>query len=90
MDLGKLREQAMHQSMKLMQDPRFMKLMSHPRAQKLMMVAFQIPGRIESVFAAQGKAIAKRFKLATREEVDNLKSTIRDLERTLRDLKPKS
>ena len=81
--LGKLGQAAMQQGMKLMSDPRFMKVMSHPQAQKLMMVAFQLPGRVEGAFAQQGKRFARRFKLATREEVERLNATIRDLEREL-------
>ena len=84
--LDKLRDRAVQKGMKLMSDPRFMKLMSSPQAQKMMMLAFQLPGKIEGAFAAQGKKLARRFKLATREEVERLNSTIRDLERTLHDV----
>ena len=81
--LGKLGKRAMQEGMKLMSDPRFMKLMSHPQAQKLMMLAFQLPGRVEGAFADQGRRFARRFKLATREEVEHMNATIRDLERQL-------
>jgi hypothetical protein len=81
--LGKLGQRAMQQGMKLMSDPRFMKLMSHPQAQKVMMLAFQLPGKVEGAFAQQGKRFARRFKLATREEVERLHATIRELERQL-------
>ena len=80
-DLGRIRHKAMQEGMKLMGDPRFQKLMMNPRAQKLMMLAFQLPSRIEGAFEKHGKAFAKRFKLATRSEVESLKATIRDLER---------
>ena len=56
--LDKLRNQAVQRGMKLMSDPRFMKLMSSPQAQKLMMMAFQLPGKIEGAFAKQGKRFA--------------------------------
>jgi hypothetical protein len=82
-DLDTFRQKAMQQGMKLMGDPRFQKLMMSPSAQKLMSLAFQLPGKIEDAFARRGKAFAKRFKLATREELETLKSTIRDLERKL-------
>jgi hypothetical protein len=87
--LGKLRDRAMQQGMKLMSDPRFMKLMSSPQAQKMMMLAFRLPGKIEGAFAAQGERFARRFKLATREEVERLNATIRDLERSLSELEAK-
>lgn len=81
------RDRALQEGMKLMQDPRVQKLMQDPRAGRLLMEALQLPGRVESAFAAQGRKLARRFKLATREEVDALKGTIRHLERTIRDLK---
>ena len=81
--IAKLGQRAMQEGMKLMSDPRFMKLMSHPQAQKLMMLAFQLPGKVDGAFADQGRKFARRFKLATRDEVERLNSTIRDLERQL-------
>ena len=50
--LSKLRDTAMQKGMQLMGDPRFMKMMSSPTGQKVMTVAFQLPGKIESAFAA--------------------------------------
>ena len=80
---AKLRNRALQEGMKLMGDPRFMKLMSTPQAQKVMMLAFQLPGMVEGALAAQGKKFARRFKLATREDVERMSTTIRDLEREL-------
>ncbi len=85
----KLRDRALQQGMRLISDPRFMKVMSHPQAQKMMMMAFQLPGKIEGAFAAQGRSLARRFKLATRDEVERLNSTIRDLERSLSEVQSK-
>ena len=84
--LDKLRDRAIQQGMKLMSDPRFMKLLGHPRAQKAMMLAFQLPGQIEGAMARQGKRFARRFKLATREEVERLNANIRDLEQSLHEV----
>ena len=84
--LDKFFDAAMQRGMKLMGDPRVMKFMSTPTGQKVMTVAFQLPGKIEGAFAEQGRAFAKRFKLATRSEVDQLKSTISDLEHELHSL----
>lgn len=82
----KLRDRALQEGLKLMQDPRVQKLMQDPRAGKLLFQAMQLPGQIEGAFAEQGRKIARRFKLATREEVEALKGTIRHLERTIHDL----
>lgn len=81
--LDKIRQKAMQEGMKLMSDPRFAKIMSNPKAQKAMMLAFQLPTKIEGAFAKQGKAFARRFKLATREDVEKMRGTIRDLEQQL-------
>jgi hypothetical protein len=59
-------------AVKLMSDPRVMKLMSDPRVMRAAMRAFQLRGELNS-------AVAKRFNLATRGEVDQLRRTIQDL-----------
>jgi hypothetical protein len=63
-----------------------MKFMSTPQGQKLMMLAFQLPQKIQGAFEAQGKRFAKRFKLATREDLRDLKSAIRQLEQSLKQM----
>ncbi len=79
-DLKKLREAAMREGMKLMGNPRVMKLMSNPRVMKMMMGAFQLRGNVQAAVDARVKSIAKSLKLATQEEVRDLKATIRTLE----------
>jgi hypothetical protein len=86
-DLGKLRETAMRQGMKLMGDPRVMKLMQDPRFQKLMMKAFQLRGEMQARRDKRAKHFARRMHLATREEVESLKRTIRELESNLERLR---
>ena len=81
--ISNLRNRALQEAMKLMGDPRFMRLMNTPQAQRVMMLAFQLPGLVEGALAAQGKKFARRFKLATREDVERMSATIRDLEREL-------
>ena len=88
-DLSKLRDNALREGMKLMSSPRMMKLMSTPQGQKVMMFAFQLPQKINDAFAAQGKAFAKRFRLATRDDLKELKSTLRTLESSLKKLESK-
>ena len=83
MDIKTLRETAMREGMKLMSDPRVMKMMQDPRFMKVMMKAFQLRGEMQTAVEKQGKKLARTFKFATRDEVDQLKSTIRSLERNL-------
>ena len=70
--------------MKLMSDPRVMKVMSSPKVMSLVMKGFQLRGKAQASIDAKVKAVAKTFKLATREEVAELKQNLRTLESALR------
>jgi hypothetical protein len=82
-DIKKVRETAMREGMKLMGNPRVLKLMGTPQGQKVMMLVFQLPQKIQDAFEAQGKRFAKRFKLATRQDLKDLKRSLHDLESAL-------
>ena len=84
LNIKKLQETAMREGMKLMSNPRVMKLMQDPRFMKVMMRAFQVRGDLQSRFDARARRFAKTFKLATREDVEQLKSTLRGLEKSLK------
>jgi polyhydroxyalkanoate synthesis regulator phasin len=81
-----LKKTVMERGMKLMSDPRVMKLMSNPKVMNVVMKGFQLRGQAQASFDKKVQALAKTFKLATREEVRDLKDTIRGLERTLKDV----
>jgi hypothetical protein len=81
-----LKRMVMERGMKLMSDPRVMKLLSNPRVMNLVMKGFQLRGRAQAQMDAQVKTLAKWLKLATREEVSDLKRTIRVLEDQIRRL----
>jgi hypothetical protein len=81
MDLKKL---VMERGMRIMSDPRVMKLMSNPRVMNVVMKGFQLRGRAQASFDDKVKALAKTLKLATRDEVSELKQTIRTLEQALK------
>jgi hypothetical protein len=81
-----LKRMVMERGMKLMSDPRVMKLMSNPKFMNLVMKGFQLRGKAQSAFDKRVKALARTFKLATRDEVNELKRTIRGLEEALRRL----
>jgi hypothetical protein len=76
----------MERGMKLMSDPRVMKLMSNQKVMNVAMQAFQIRSRAQASIDEKVKSLAKTLKLATRDEVRELKSTLRALEETLRSL----
>jgi len=81
-----LKKTLMERGMKLMSDPRVMKLMSNPKVMNVVMKGFQIRGQAQASFDRKVQSLAKTFKLATREEVRDLKDTIRSLERSLREV----
>jgi hypothetical protein len=79
-----LKQTLMERGMKLMSDPRVMKLMSNPRVMNVVMKGFQLRGKAQATIDARVRKLAKTFKLATREELSELKQTIRTLEQSLR------
>jgi polyhydroxyalkanoate synthesis regulator phasin len=81
-----LKKTVMERGMKLMSDPRVMKLMSNPKVMNVVMKGFQLRGQVQASIDEKVQSIAKSLKLATREEVRDLKDTIRSLERTLKDV----
>jgi hypothetical protein len=74
----------MERGMKLMSDPRVMKLMSNPKVMNVAMQAFQIRSKAQASIDGKIQSLAKTLKLATRDEVRELKNTIRSLEETLK------
>jgi hypothetical protein len=85
-----LKRTLMERGMRLMSDPRVMKLLSNPKVMNLVMKAFQLRGRVQSQIDAQIKTLAKMLRLATRDELNELKRTIRVLEEELRRLESES
>jgi hypothetical protein len=81
-----LKRMVMERGMKLMSDPRVMKLLSDPRVMNLVMKGFQLRGKAQAQIDALIKSLARGLKLATREEVAELKRTIRRLEEQLKHL----
>ncbi len=75
-----LKKSLMKQGMKLMTDPRVMKLMQDPRVMKAVMAAMSMPGKVQSFGNEQAEKIAKAMALATEDEVNDLKRTVRSLE----------
>src|SRR4030095_13204649 len=79
-----LKKMVMERGMKLMSDPRVMKLMSNPKVMNVVMKGFQLRGKAQATIDERVKMLARTLKLATREEVNELKQTIRTLETALK------
>lgn len=75
-----LKKSLMKQGMKLMTDPRVMKLMQDPRVMKAVMTAMSMPGKVQNFGNESVEKIAKAMALATEDEVNDLKRTVRSLE----------
>jgi polyhydroxyalkanoate synthesis regulator phasin len=74
----------MSQGMKLMQDPRVLKMMQDPRVMKAMAKTFEFKGKVQEGFKHKVEGVADSLHLATKDEVRELKRTIRKLERDLK------
>ena len=81
-----LKKMVIERGMKLMSDPRVMKLMSNPKVMNVVMKGFQLRGKAQASIDQRVQSLAKTLKLATREEVRDLKDTIRTLERALKEV----
>jgi hypothetical protein len=58
--------------------------MSNPKVMNVAMQAFQIRSKAQASIDEKVKSLAKTLKLATRDEVRELKNTIRSLEESLK------
>ena len=87
--MSSLKKTLMQQGMKLMSDPRVMKLMQDERVMKAVMQMMSMPGKVQSFTHEQVERLAKSMALATEDEVNDLKRTVRRLEEEIARLKNK-
>lgn len=78
--MSELKKSLMKQGLKLMSDPRVAKLLQDPRVMNAVMQAMSMPGKVQSFTAEQLEKLAKSMSLATEDEVNDLKRTVRRLE----------
>jgi hypothetical protein len=64
-----------------------MKVLSDPRIQKVMMRALRMPSDIRLAIEKNGQNLAKTFALVTKEDLINMKRTMRELQSELVRLK---
>ncbi len=70
--------------MKLMSDPNVSKLIQDERVMKVAMQAFQLRGKVQEQIDQNVGAAAKALGLVTKDEVRELKRTLRKLETELK------
>lgn len=78
--MSSFKKTLMKQGMKLMSDPRIAKLLQDPRVMSALVQAMAVPGKVQSFTAEQRERIARSMSLATEDEVNDLKRTVRRLE----------
>ena len=66
--------------MNLMADPRIMKLMQDERVMRALMATMSVPGKMQSFAHEHIERVVKAMALATADDVQDLKRTVRNLE----------
>lgn len=84
--LDSLKKEAMKRGMKLMTNPKFMQMMADPRVMKAISQAFALRGRVQSEVDGRLKELAETFKLATRQDVQELRRNLRQMERNMNEM----
>lgn len=74
------------QVMKLAQNPKVMEIAMNPKVMGAAMKVMSLRGQVESASAAATQTLARSLNLATREEVRELRRTIRRLEDELHEM----
>ncbi len=79
-----LKDRLVARGMKVMQDPRVAKLAQDERVMKVAMQAFQLRGKVQEQIDERVATAAKSLGLVTKDEVRDLKRTIKKLETDLK------
>ncbi len=87
--LEKLKQEAMRQGMKLLSNPKVMKMMADPRLMNAISQGFAIKGRIQTEIETRLRTVAGALNLATREDVESLRSTIDQMQQSVSHLERK-
>ncbi len=79
-----LRSRVMKKGMELIQDPRVAKVVHDERVMKVAMQAFQLRGKVQEEIDQRVEGVAKSLGLVTKNDVRELKRTIKKLETELK------
>lgn len=77
------KQQLLNKAFTLMQDPRVAKLLQDPRVMSSLMNAMKLRSDMERSFNQRVKVLAKSLRLASEEEVQELKRAVARLEQEL-------
>jgi hypothetical protein len=78
-----LKKTLLSQAMKLAQNPKVMELATHPKVMEVAMRAMAARGEVTTAVHGATRTVARGLNLATRDEVKELRRTIRKLEEQL-------
>lgn len=87
--IDKLKQEVMRRGMKLMMNPKVMKAMADPRVMNAITQGFAIKGQIQSQIEGTMRQVAAALNLATKEDIENLRRTLSQVEDSLTDLERK-
>jgi cobyrinic acid a,c-diamide synthase len=79
-----LKSRVMKKGMELIQDPRVARVVRDERVMKVAMQAFQLRGKVQEEIDHRVEGVAKSLGLVTKNEVRELKRTIKKLETELK------
>ena len=82
-----IKDEVKKRGLQLMSDPRVGKLMQNEQFMRAMMTVIQVPGKVESFTTEQTERFAKMMRLATSDEMKDLKRQVKSLEAELARLK---
>jgi hypothetical protein len=75
-----IKDEVKKRSFQLMSDPRVAKLMQNEQFMKAMMTMAQVPGKVNTFTTEQTERFAKMMRVATEQEVKDLKRQLKNLE----------
>jgi tRNA U34 5-carboxymethylaminomethyl modifying enzyme MnmG/GidA len=78
-----LRDELLKRGMKIMQDPKVAKLVQDERVMKVAMQAFQLRTKVQDEIDGRVEKVAKSLGLVTKNEVKDLRRTLKKLENEL-------
>lgn len=84
-----IKDEVKKRGLQLMSDPRVGKLMQNEQFMRAMMAVIQVPGKVETFTTEQTERFAKMMRLATADEVKDLKRQVKNLEADLARIKKK-
>ena len=75
-----IKDEMKKRGFQLMSDPRVAKLMQNEQFMKAMMTMAQVPGKVNTFTTEQTERFAKMMRVATEQEVKDLKRQVKNLE----------